>query len=74
MNPRRGARVYAAEPSRAPDAGHPQWRGLRSDRHEDGRISGAEWGHILVALVLAAVLIWRMERLRTTQERDSPEA
>ena len=33
-----------------------------------------EWGHILVTLALAAVFIWRMERLRTTQERDSPEA
>ena len=44
-----------------------------TDRHEDGRISGAEWGHILVALVLAAVSIWRMARQKTTQ-RDSPEA
>ena len=35
-----------------------------TDRHEDGRIFGAEWGHILVALVLAAVLIWRMARRR----------
>ena len=44
-----------------------------TDRHEDGRIFGAEWGHILVALVLAAVLIWRMARQKTTQ-RDSPKA